>query len=444
MTSRLLPLFLLASPALCQLPAVIVPARTSLTVVLDRNYPLRTGTAIEGHLLYPIYVDSALVLPKGARALGTVETLQPDRSRRTHAMLGGDFTPFRTPVVRFTALKLASGVSVPLITTPASAGAPVYRAVAPQRTQGGIVHQQLEAGLNAARSDLAYFIAPGKGDRLLDWIYSQLPYHPQRIAKETAWTVELVAPIEVPKHPEAPLPNAPARRPRFWQVQPAPPEQPQPGAWRIEANLEDNISSENSARGQSIRAVVVRPVFNTDQTVAVPQGATLIGSVTQSRPARHFGRSGVLTFSFNQLVLPDHIAQTVETRLTGADSSADIVLSSEGQAKSRPRDRVAIPLILAVMASSPLDQDNGHEHHAGRKNATGGAAGLGLIGTIIGAAGGSPNVAAGIGYWGLARSVYGRWIARGQKIAFPRDTRIIVETVPRQSTPIHPDPARTP
>jgi hypothetical protein len=96
------------------------------------------------------------------------------------------------------------------------------------------------------------------------------------------------------------------------------------------------------------------------------------------------------------------------------------------------------------MAASPLDQDEGHAHHTTRKNGTGGAAGLGLIGTIIGAAGGSPNVATAIGYWGVARSVVGRWIARGQKIAFPKDSRIIVETVPRQSAPIHPDPTRHP
>jgi hypothetical protein len=166
--------------------------------------------------------------------------------------------------------------------------------------------------------------------------------------------------------------------------------------------------------------------------------------VTQAKRARWFGRSGVLTFDFNQLIAPDQQTQTVETRLTGADSAQEITLNSEGQAKSRPRDRVAIPLILAVMANSPLDQDKGETNHATRKNATGGAAGLGLIGTIVAAAGGSPNVAVGIGYWGVARSVFGRWVAPGQKISFPKDTRIVVETVSRHSAPMRPDPTHTP
>jgi hypothetical protein len=72
------------------------------------------------------------------------------------------------------------------------------------------------------------------------------------------------------------------------------------------------------------------------------------------------------------------------------------------------------------------------------KNGVGGAAGLGLVGTIAGLAGGSPYVAAGIGYWGAARAVYSRWIGHGQKIAFAKDTRIVVETTPRRSAPMRP------
>jgi hypothetical protein len=435
---------LLVSSACCQLPGVKIPEGTALAVALDRSYPMRSGTPIQGHLLYPVYVDNTLVLPEGTVVKGTVQALERDSSRRTHAMLGGDFTPFRTPLVRFTSLQLADGSSVPVSTGPASRGTPVYRAVAPERAKGGFLRQQFKAGVDAGRGDLAYFIAPGKGDRFVQWIYSQIPYHPQRIEKETTWTVELARPLDVSPQPQHPAAPSVKRNPHFWQVQPPVAEQLQAGAWRVEANLSEPLSSESSTRGQSIRAVVAEPVLNSDHSVAVPQGSTLVGSVTQAKRARWFGRSGVLTFNFNQLIAPDQQTQTVETRLTGADSAQEITLNSEGQAKSRPRDRVAIPLILAVMASSPLDQDNGHAHHTGRKNATGGAAGLGLIGTIVGLAGGSPNVAAGIGYWGLARSVVGRWIARGQKISFPKNTRIVVETVARHSAPMRADPTHTP
>jgi hypothetical protein len=57
----------------------------------------------------------------------------------------------------------------------------------------------------------------------------------------------------------------------------------------------------------------------------------------------------------------------------------------------------------------------------------------------VGLAGGSPYAAAGIGYWGAGRAFYYRWIARGQKIAFTKDTRIMVETTPRRSAPMKPN-----
>jgi hypothetical protein len=431
--------------AYSQSPAATLPAGTPLAVALDRNCPMRAGASIQGHLLYPIYVDSRVVLPQGTKITGVVESLGRDRSRRTNAILGGDFTPFRIPRVRFTGILLADGSSLPIVTAPASSGAPLYRAVAPPPAKGGFLRQQIDAGLDAARGDLAYFIAPGKGDRLLQWVYSQLPYHPQRIEKGTAWTVELAGPVDIPAQPAIPVNSAPPpRRMHFWEVRSLAPERPRAGTWRIEANLAEGISSETSARGQTIHAVVAEPVRNSNGSIAVPQGALLNGSVTRVRPAHWLGRSGVLTFSFNQLTLPDQETQVVQTRLTEADSAQGIALNSEGEAKSRPRDRVAIPLILAVMASSPLDQDNGHFHHAARKNGTAGAAGLGLVGTVVAAAGGSPSFATGIGYWGAARSVFGRWIARGQKITFPKDTRIVVETVPRRAQPIRPDPAREP
>jgi hypothetical protein len=233
-------------------------------------------------------------------------------------------------------------------------------------------------------------------------------------------------------------------KPHFWDVQkPIPQEPSDSGAWIVQANLAESLSSETSTKGEAIKAVVAEPIFNPDHSVAVPEGATLVGDITRVKPSRKFGRTGVLSFNFNQLILPNAETQTVETRLTGADSTANIALTSEGQAKSAPQDKLAIPLLLAVMAARPLDQDNrghGPTNMAG-KDSVGGAAGLGLVGTIVGLAGGSPYAAAGIGYWGAARAIFSRWIARGQKIEFAKDTRIVVQTTPRRSAPIKPDAA---
>jgi hypothetical protein len=433
----------------CQTESGTVPAGTPLALTIDQHYPMRAGQSIKARLLYPIYADNKLLLPKDTVVAGSVVVLRSDHSRRVHALLGGDFTPFRIPEIKFTQIILADSTSAPLASSTATIGTPIYRAVAPPPAKGGFLHQQIDAGLTVARSDVAAFTAPGKGDRLLQLIYSQLPYHPQRIEKGTSWTIETLAPIEVSAQPAPSVPpSVPVRKPHFWE--PQLPASQNPGAdtpaWIVQANLTDALSSESSKTGQAIKAVVAEPIYDANHTLAVPQGATLVGAVTHAKPARMFGRTGTLSFSFSQLALPDAETQTVETRLTGADSAQDIALNSEGQAKSKPRDKISIPLLLVLMASRPLDQD----HHDGGngsplgKNASGGAAGLGLIGTVVGLAGGSPYAAAGIGYWGAAQAFYSRWIARGQKISFAKDTRIVVEATPRHSAPIKPNVQPTP
>lgn len=429
-----------------QTPPGAIPAGTPLALGTDQNYPMRAGTIIRAYLLYPIYADNQLLLPKGTVVTGSVVTLHPNRGRRINAMLGGDFTPFRIPDVHFTQLILAGGATVPFASAVTTNGAPVYRAVSPPPSKGGFFRQEFNSGLNAARSDLAIYIAPGKGDRLLQFIYGRLPYHPQRIEKGTSWTVETTSALDLPPQPaESATPEPPTRKPHFWEVQTPPAASPSTdtSAWIVQANLSAPLSSRTSKTGQPIQAVVAEPIFNPDHSVAVPQGATLVGAVTKAKPARYFGRTGVLSFSFKQLILPNAETQTVETRLTGADTAQNIALNSEGQAKSRPQDKISLPIILALLAARPLDQDC---HHSGGcsgntpgKSGVGGAAGLGLVGTIVGIAGGSPNVAAGIGYWGAARAVYARWIARGQQIDFAKDTRIVVETTPRRAAPIKPD-----
>jgi hypothetical protein len=444
-TAAALSFVVLPSALLSQAPAGTIPVGTPLALVLDGNSRMRIGEPIRAHLLHPIYADNQLLLPEGTQVTGSVVALDADRDRRVRAEMGGDFTPFHTPEVRFTRILLADGVTVPLDSGIATRGAPIYRAVAPPPSRGGFLRQGFNSGLDAARGDLAFFIAPGKGDRLLTWIYGRIPYHPQRIEKGTSWTVEAVAPIDVPAQPApAVVASAPTRRPHFWEVRTSTLQTPSAdsGKWIVEANLADSISSETSTAGQSIQAIVAKPIFNPDHSVAVPEGATLIGTINRAKPARRFGRTGVLSFSFTQLMLPDQEKQTVETRLTGADSAEDIALNSEGQAKSKPQDKLAIPFLLVMLASRPLDQDNrgGHATNVGGKESVGGAAGLGLVGTIVSLAGGSPYAAAGIGYWGAARSIYSRWIARGQRIQFAKDTRIEVETTPRRSTPIKPDP----
>jgi len=421
---------LLASPfALSQTQVISLPAGTSLTVRIDDHLPMRVGQPMRAELIYPVYVDNKLVLPEKTIVDGTVTALRSNHSRRITSRLHGDFTPFRIPAVQFTGILLNNGTTIPISTEPATDGTPIYRLVAPPPRKGGFIHQQFDKGMQIARDQVSFFIAPGKRDRFTQLLYTQLPYHPQRIEKGTAWTVETAEPTSISPQAVAAMvqQSRPSAKPA---TKPA-----APSTWIIKAYLTDKLSSATSKSGQIIHATVAEPIYNADHTIAVPEGATLVGAVTQAKPARRFGRAGALHFDFRQLVLPSGKTQNVQAALTGADSAAgqDLAMNSEGEVKPKPHDKILVPLLLIALAASPLHQDqddSGRELF--RKNATASNS-IGIVGFIAGTASGSANVAAGFGAYGAALSLYNRWIKRGGEVSFARDTRIVVQTTIRKT-----------
>ena len=417
----------------------VVQAGTPLAVRTDAPVPMRIGERIHGRLVYAVWQREAQMLPEGTAVTGSVVGLTPDRTHRLQSRLRGDFTPFRKPVVRFDTLLLPSGISLPLSTSVAEEGAPLVRLTPPPPAKGGFFGQQRRMAEQMVRDRIAVVTGPDKRDRAVQFLYTQLPYHPQRIQPKTAWTVETTAAIEVSQEEyEGPAEDSAAKTGEVAGQDPAP--------WLIEAFLKEPMSSKAAHKGQEIRAVVAKPVFNEDHSVAVPEGSVLEGAITQVRPARWFGRSGVLRFDFRQLRLPaEGSARPVQTSLAGIDASGgrNLALDSEGQVQPKPKDKVLVPLLLLALASRPLDRDGGDGGFG--KDAVASNS-LGLVGFLVGTAGGWHNVAAGIGYYGTAVSLWNRWIKRGEETAFVRDTRVIVQTTPRRSTPLPtstPQPAPT-
>ncbi len=195
--SSLVSLLLIPCSALCQRSAISLPAGTPLPVQIEDHLPMRVGQPIRAQLIYPVYEDNTLILPAKTIVTGTITALRSNHSRRISARLRCDFTPFDTPVVRFTAITLADGSTLPITTGTATDGAPIYRLVAPPPRKGGFLHQQWDNGLQIFRDKLAIITGPDKRDRLVQFLYTQLPYHPQRIEKNTAWTVETSEPISI-------------------------------------------------------------------------------------------------------------------------------------------------------------------------------------------------------------------------------------------------------
>jgi hypothetical protein len=420
-----------------------LPSGTPLSVMIEKHLPMRAGQPIRAQLIYPIYSNDTLILPEKTVLTGTVIELRSNHSQRINAQLNGDFTPFHIPVVRFNQIILADGTALPIATSTATNGAPILRLVAPPPHKGGFIHKEWDSGMHIVHDQIAVFTAPEKGDRLLQLFYHQLPYHPERIEKSTAWTVEISEPLTI--QPQIAPPPAPATSSKS---KPPPPtklvvsdESGRP-TWIIQAYLHDELTSATAKTGQSVEAIVTEPVYNPDHTLAVPEGAKIIGAITQPKPARSFGRAGTLGFDFKQIVLPGGQTQNVQTTLTGADSTttAGLAMDSEGKVKPKPQDKIAVPLILALLATRPLDQDlDDTTSSLAGKNFVG-ANGFGLVGNIIGLAGGSPHIAAGIGAYGTAVALYRRWIARGHEVTFARDTHLVLQTTPRNATVLKPEP----
>jgi hypothetical protein len=438
----LLSFLLLALGARSQTPKATLPAGTPLPVMIDNHLPMRAGQPIRARLIYPVYADNTLIFPEKTILSGTVTELRSNHSQRVNARINGDFTPFHIPVVRFTQITLADGTSLPLTTSTATDGAPLIRLVAPPPRKGGFIRKQWDSGVQILKDQIATFTAPDKGDRLLQLFYHQLPYHPERIEKGTAWTVETAEPVSVPSQPASPSTATTASsKPTSPQQQETAIAEERGGrpTWLIQAYLRDQLTSATAKSGQTIEAIVAEPVYNPDHTIAVPQGATIIGAITQAKPARSFARAGALGFDFKQIVLPGGETQNVQAALTGADSasSADLAMSSEGKVKPKPKDKIVVPLILAFLATRPLDSEHGNSNLAGKNFV--GANGFGLVGNIVSIAKGSPNVAVGIGAYGAAVSLYRRWIAHGKEVTFARDTRIVLQTTPRNAAVLKPE-----
>jgi hypothetical protein len=424
-----------------QTTAVAIPAGTPLPVKILGNLPMKAGEPLRTELLYPVYVDDKLVLPAKTIVIGKVVSLTPDRTRRIHARLRIDFTPFHIPVVEFNQVQLADGTKVPLTTGTATDGAPIYRLVAPPPRKGSALSKGFAAIGQGIKDRLSVITAPDKGDRLTQFLWSQLPLHPERIAKDTAWTVETAAPLElressISSGSAAEGPAVPSTDSASTSTTPTAPDSSP--TWILQAYLNDPMSSATAKAGQPIHATVAEPILNPDGSVAVPTGSVLTGAITAAKPARSFARDGTLRFRFTELKLPGEDAVAVQAALTGADSATggDMAMNSEGEVKPKPQDKIVFPLILLALARGPLDRDGGR--HRFRKDA-GASNALGFLGFIAGTVARQPYLAAGIGYYGAAISIYERIFRTGKQVAFARDTRIVLQTTARRSAAIKPN-----
>ncbi len=256
-------------------------------------------------------------------------------------------------------------------------------------------------------------------------LYHQLPYHPERIEASTAWSFELAEPVDLPKNTvelTAPTPTVFSSG--------------KSEIWAVNATLSRDLTSATAKPGDLVEALVVEPVYDKDRELVVPQGSKLVGKVAVAKAARTFSRNGKLRFTFQRVQFPEGYDRDVEGALAGAatEKTQDLSLDAEGTITQRRKSSVIAPLLLTMLAGRALDDDGNLTLQTGVASN-----GFGMIGRIVGIAAGNRSIAAGLGYYAAALSIYDNFLRSGRDVFFPRNTRIEIETTPLRAPVIKPE-----
>jgi hypothetical protein len=390
-----------------QMTTVTIPSGYGLRVGVTKRARLQLGAPVEGVLLSPIYVDTQLVLPAGSIISGIISGTPPaSKSIRIWAKLDADFTPLREAIVDFNVITLASGEVVNLDTSAHMRNASMVRLAQPIKQPWSRKLKSLIG--NELRDARQQVTSPGKSDRLLRLLFSQMPYHPQRVWQNSFFDANLNRPTPVLIRPSP----VPAR---------APLDQIQIETPTIKARFSENLTSKTARAGDPVEAIVTEPVWDKQHRLILPEGSTLEGAVLKARPARSFGRNGTLRFAFHSVrdrLTPPQQLQGILTGVEG-QSNANVEVDSEGGVRARPdHNRFVAPLLLAVLAAGGHDDDGGALQQGFASN------GLGVIARLVGFTANNRYLATGFGAYGFAKSVVRRFLVKGHEVEFPRDTAI--------------------
>lgn len=402
-----------------QIIALQVPIGTPIQVALDREVRVKkAGQPLHGRVVQPVYVFDHLVIPVGTEVEGRIAKIDgPSAGKRTLALLNADFTPDRQIDVEFNDLRLADGNRLRLDTFVAPGSGQVIRLTGAgdnqkQKSVRDSASQKLEEAKQEARRQwqnaLRQVEEPGKMHRLVRYGAAQLPVHPQYIDAGTLYWAELREPLDFGSEP---LTN------KTTSTIGTPP----PAGSLLHARLVTPLSSATTQKGAEVEAVCSQPLFNGNRLI-VPQGSRLKGSVIQVRSARHFERNGQLRIAFNELVLPDGIAQRVDTSLEAIQTNdrGHVHLDSEGGAHATSSNTRY--LSTGVSVSLALVGSGGRRDVGEAGPVAGGATAFKLVGITVGLLVRSHSLGILMSAYGGSRSIYSNFLGRGRNIIFTKNT----------------------
>ncbi|MGH9742182.1 MAG: hypothetical protein ACRD51_07490 [Candidatus Acidiferrum sp.] len=420
--------------------SLTVPKGTAVQVVLDKELRIRkVGQLVHGRVADPVYAFDKLVVPVGTVVTGRITRLDGvSAGKRTLDALDADFSPSRKIQLEFNELELSDGRHIPIHTSVTPGSGQVIQFVthsssAKKKNIKTAASDKADQAKQEAKRQwddaMKQVHQPGKMHKIERYVIAQLPVHPQYIDAGTVYFAELEQPLDFGSEPLTPdIANSL--------------NSPPPSGSSVHVRLMTPLSSATALKGQSVEAVLSRPLFEGNRLL-LPQGSRLKGSVVQVRSARRLSRNGQLRIVFRELILPDGLEQKVETTLAGvqAGKGQDVKLDAEGGAEANtPKTRylsTGISVMLAL-ASAHTDEDAPAGNVGGNTSnrVAGGAGGFKLVGLAMGAFVHSQPLGMAMGAYGASMSIYSHFIARGRDVVFPKNTAMEVAIGPRESAPL--------
>jgi hypothetical protein len=415
--------------------AELVPAGVPLRVELDKSYPLRVGTQIQGHLTEPVYLIDHVAIPANSKIYGTIISKHSvTRQVRTAAMFNGDLTPLKNADVTFSDLETPDGRHFNIDTDATERTSKLVRMAAPEDSPRRSLGQRIAAAFRwTKRETAAAFTAPNKLDTAKQALYAQIPVHPQELWAGTQYDAELKQPLELTgQDVPAPAPAADLSELKL--------------TGNIEARLVDPVDSNTATAGMPVEAVLTQPLFETEPAATVqvadatvpgateahgklllPEGTHLIGSVVEAKPAGMFGHNGSLRLTFRKAELPAGDERVVHGRVIAVESvrSDRVQIDNEGQIKANGSNRFLAPITLGSLAAVSDSTGAGLVKEAMTSN------GLDLLTRVIGTAAGNGGLISGFAYYEVGKVVFDTWIARGHEVVFAKNTRLEIELAQR-------------
>jgi len=200
-----------STPAPPQMVSLDLPKGTPLQVALaDEVRVQKVGQLVHGRIVEPVYAFDHVVIPIGSEVTGQIISIESlSRTKRTMAILDGDFTPARKIELEFNELALPDGKRILMETevTPGSGQVLKFVTSADEKKKNAKdgpserVKQAKQQAKDRWDQAMHQVKAPGKAHRLERHLQAQLPVHPQYVLAGTVYFVELKQPVNFGSEP---------------------------------------------------------------------------------------------------------------------------------------------------------------------------------------------------------------------------------------------------